>query len=356
MPRTASIRYYPSRGAYYTKLQGQQYRLASGPKDEPHGPTYQAAVRRYTELILRPTAPPAASNDVPVGLLVVRYFHALERDQRRSTLHKYRTLLDPALRAFGQRTTAELKPYVVHDWLAGMVHWSNNTKHSAIESLNTVLYWAVHEGLLTSNPLAGMSRPEKRPRGADVVLPEPLQDLLIAAARPAFARFLTFLRWTGCRPGEAIHAEAQHYHDDMLIFPWNPPAGAWRWKNAKTTQRDRVIYLTPAARDLLDLRGGPVLRTERGQAWSNNNLTMRFFVLKRQRPIVAWCAQHGFQAERIMPYGFRHAFITRLLAKGCPIKVVADLCGTSVLMIEKTYAHVHDDRAAMKRLFAQFAP
>jgi hypothetical protein len=44
-----------------------------------------------------------------------------------------------------------------------------------------------------------------------------------------------------------------------------------------------------------------------------------------------------------------------MLTAGCPIKILADLCGTSVAMIEKTYSHAHDDLTAMRRLFLQFS-
>jgi hypothetical protein len=35
--------------------------------------------------------------------------------------------------------------------------------------------------------------------------------------------------------------------------------------------------------------------------------------------------------------------------------MLADLCGTSVTVIESTYSHVHDDLAAMRRIFDQFS-
>jgi hypothetical protein len=74
------------------------------------------------------------------------------------------------------------------------------------------------------------------------VLPEALQDLLIACANPELAKFLHLLRGAGARPGEVMHAECKHYHPEIgaIIFPWNPPPGEYRWKTARKTRRDRI--------------------------------------------------------------------------------------------------------------------
>jgi hypothetical protein len=51
MARTPSPRYFHSRKAYYVQYHGRQHCLAAGPKDEPDGPTYLAAVKRFSELM-----------------------------------------------------------------------------------------------------------------------------------------------------------------------------------------------------------------------------------------------------------------------------------------------------------------
>ena len=44
-----------------------------------------------------------------------------------------------------------------------------------------------------------------------------------------------------------------------------------------------------------------------------------------------------------MPYSFRHYFITQKLVNGLSHRQVADMCGTSITQIEKTYYHINDD-------------
>jgi len=49
------------------------------------------------------------------------------------------------------------------------------------------------------------------------------------------------------------------------------------------------------------------------------------------------------QTRDIVPYSFRHYFITQKLVNGLAHRQVADMCGTSITQIEKTYYHVNDD-------------
>lgn len=43
----------------------------------------------------------------------------------------------------------------------------------------------------------------------------------------------------------------------------------------------------------------------------------------------------------IVPYSFRHYFITKKIMSGLPTQSVADMCGTSAAQIEKTYFHLN---------------
>jgi hypothetical protein len=51
MPRESSLRYFASRSAFYTQLDGKQHLLASGPNDHPDGPTYKAALKAFGQLM-----------------------------------------------------------------------------------------------------------------------------------------------------------------------------------------------------------------------------------------------------------------------------------------------------------------
>jgi hypothetical protein len=51
MPRRPSVRYFPSRGGYYCQIKGVQHKLATGPDDALHGPTYLEALRQFHHLM-----------------------------------------------------------------------------------------------------------------------------------------------------------------------------------------------------------------------------------------------------------------------------------------------------------------
>jgi integrase len=260
MPRTSTIRYFKSRHGFYTQYQGRQHPLAQGEDDRPDGPVYLAAVRRFSQL-MHATAVEKAADTSPVSAVIARYFHHLKREKREGTLRQARTLLDPAIAELGSLKVQELKPFHVRDWIGKMQEsgqWNSTTAHTAIDVLNRALYWAREEGMIASNPVAEMTgKPEKRARGPEVILPGALMDLLIAEASPAFAAFLRMLRGTGARPGEVSAMEARHYRREIgaIVFRWQDET--FRWKNAKKTKRDRVIFLTPELQALVSTKACP---------------------------------------------------------------------------------------------------
>ena len=51
----------------------------------------------------------------------------------------------------------------------------------------------------------------------------------------------------------------------------------------------------------------------------------------------------GREVRDLVPYSFRHYFITQKLVNGLSHRQIADMCGTSITQIEKTYYHVDGD-------------
>ena len=55
--------------------------------------------------------------------------------------------------------------------------------------------------------------------------------------------------------------------------------------------------------------------------------------------ILTRCEIHGGEERDLVPYSFRHYFITDMINKGASPTQVAETCGTSTAQIEKTYYH-----------------
>lgn len=365
MPRRSQVRYYQSRKGYYTKVNGRQHLLAKGRDDAPHGPTWQAACRAYGILVGSPTgaAPTAPRMTEVIGQYLFHLQTLGETDaQKQERYANVRRLMVPAVAVLGPIRADLLRPQDVHGWLDAQAGWNQSTRHTAWSTLRASLNAAVSSGALTHNPVKALPRlPHALARGAGYVIPADLAELLQAGANGELGPFLRFLALTGCRPGEAQNAQAKHYRPEAhaVIFPPNPPAGEWRWKNAKRG-RARTIFLTPEAESIVAAAAaarpdGYLFVNRAGTPWARHVLAYHFARLRKRPAVAAWAKGARFNVKCIVPYSFRHTFITDRLAQGCPIKVLADLCGTSVAMIERHYGHAHDDLPAMYRLFLTFA-
>ena len=56
-------------------------------------------------------------------------------------------------------------------------------------------------------------------------------------------------------------------------------------------------------------------------------------------------------AERdLVPYSFRHYFITQKVNANMPLVSIAEMCGTSISQIEKTYYHTTLDKMVLNAL------
>ena len=51
----------------------------------------------------------------------------------------------------------------------------------------------------------------------------------------------------------------------------------------------------------------------------------------------------NLEQRDIVPYSLRHFMITQRIMSGLNFKQIADMCGTSVTQIEKTYYHLNDE-------------
>jgi integrase len=52
----------------------------------------------------------------------------------------------------------------------------------------------------------------------------------------------------------------------------------------------------------------------------------------------------------LVPYSFRHYFITQRVNSHLPPQIVAEMCGTSITQIEKTYYHTTEQKMVSNAL------
>lgn len=362
MPKTPSVRYYPTRSGYYTCFRNKQIPLAKGPNDKPTGPTYLAALKKFTELMETANADKADQGNT-VDLICELYGQHLERNGRTGSLRILRDTCKSALERFGDKTLAEFKVFHVTEWLEAMAKprkdskgrtgkWGGTYQAMALRTLICALNWAMKQGLISRHCLEGKGslRTKKRSRGEEAYIPQVVYDKLIAAVNTNFAELLEVIRRTGCRPNEAYHVEARYYRpaDKIIVYPGHPKPDEFEWKNARKTGRERFIYLDDKLVKIVERRikmhpEGPIFRTTRNLRWGNEAVSTE----------LRWYAKKLKLATAPTAYGLRHSFATDWLLQGGSIKVLADLIGTSVAMIEKHYGHLQVDKAKMRSIMLE---
>ena len=85
MPRKPTIRFFESRGGYFTNYAKTRYRLGDGPDDSPGGPNYLAALKKFGE-IMQVEKSDTADQGNTVRVVVGLHCQHLERNKQDRTL------------------------------------------------------------------------------------------------------------------------------------------------------------------------------------------------------------------------------------------------------------------------------
>lgn len=199
----------------------------------------------------------------------------------------------------------------------------------AVAVLSAALTYAVERGLggLKVHPCRGIDR--NRERGHEFFY-DPAQCKRILAAALAFpdirGRYIALVLLTGARPGELLDLEP-----------------SWCRKNAIRTldgkTGGRVIYLSPAARDVID--GLPRARFSR-----TDGKESRYFPegMDLRRAWARIVREAGVPAARM--YDLRHTFASSALASDVSLDVIGMMLGHKKRETTLKYAHLSAEAGA----------
>jgi integrase len=370
--RKPSVRYWDSRKAYCCWIAGERHFLAYGPDDAPTGPTYLAALDQFKKLLSKEAN--KGTDDYLVSSLLNQYRAYLRSTRKSGVPGVFEVMARGFAEQFGEKRVREVKPYDFDQWLERQTQWNPTSKAHAVALILSALSWAKKKGFIQNDPLTGrIERPQPILRGRDARMSEELMDLLIGECfaratysrkkrtsmpkvhlrwcgfSESFGRYLWLLRITGARPIEIRSAEAHNYQNGRLVFRWNAQKG-YIWKNARKSQRDRIIFLTPEAQAHVEQcvkkhPEGPIFRTLRGDPWTPQNIANKWRQWLLNRPkIAAYLEEHGIDTKQMRTYNFRHSAISSFLDCGGDIYVASQLFGTGVKMIERRYGHPNIER------------
>jgi integrase len=107
--------------------------------------------------------------------------------------------------------------------------------------------------------------------------------------------------------------------------------------------KPRVIHLNDTALAMVKSLAilyptGPLLRNSRGKPWNRYSINR---AVRKAR------VKAGLQDSLAVAYAIRHQYITDALARGVPIALVAEMCGTCPEMIARVYSHISEKKALL---------
>lgn len=353
------------------------------------GPWYWTARRRWAATIdgKRYVAPPEvrtpqqakrwydAIRPRPVGALTVADLceHYLEWDAARVQAGtrdptSHRTTAAKLTRAcaaevrgkrLGELPASSIRPEdaeaLVHAWRGQGT--SNNYVRDLAAVLRAAFGWGVRRAasrppLVESNPFSALELDPPTPAAARYATPEEAdawlawletQAALPVRARrhipPSYVLLQRCLIGTGARPSEWTRATV----GELDTRAWTLVRKSW--KAARKTGRLRTVYVPTWLREplLKHAEGLPgdsrIFLSPSGKPWTAGNLSVRT-ARYRRRAIRDGVPIADMGADRLTCYRWRHTAATRALQNGVPAPTVAEMLGTSVGVLMRTYAHI----------------
>ncbi len=151
-------------------------------------------------------------------------------------------------------------------------------------------------------------------------------------ASPDLAAFLKGLSLLPVRPGALAHLTVGNYDRRLSVLVIG----------ADKAGQDRKIKLPQQTADFFSsqcrskTRAAPIFARADGKAWTKDGW---------KKPLRLAATAAGLDGA-VTAYTLRHSVITDLVTGGLDLLTVAQISGTSVLMIEKHYGHHRQDHAA----------
>jgi integrase len=169
-------------------------------------------------------------------------------------------------------------------------------------------------------PFHGVSKPRDI-RYTD----EEVRRFIASAGDKGLANLITGAYLTGARYGELAGAHISHFDARTKTLRVNVGKTGTRTIILQTSAADffKRLATKRSPEDFLFVRSD-------GSPWKRSDQT---------RPIKDALKNAGLASDGSI-YALRHTYISHAIEGGVPLNIIADNCGTSVRMIEKTYAKI----------------
>jgi integrase len=239
---------------------------------------------------------------------------------------------------FGAKLVTSLTKTILDGWLASMVisspdaekvRRSRDSANRVLTMVKALLNHAVRDvtnGIMDDSawrhvrPFQGVAKPREVR-----FTQEEVSRLWACAPDKATRSLLTGAFLTGARYGELIEAKIAHFDVRSGTLKVNVSKTGARTIVLQSSASEFFIKLTK------DREGDEyIFIREDGSRWKRSDQT---------RPIKEALNKAELPEEGSI-YALRHTYISHAIEGGVPLNIIADNCGTSVRMIEKTYAKI----------------
>jgi integrase len=281
---------------------------------------------------------PDMAQPLTIQVAAETYLSWLEAKNPRTAADTRGRLNKHFLPKFGAKLAASLTKTILDAWLASMVisspdaekvRRSRDSANRVLTMVKALLNHAVRDvtnGIMDDSawrhvrPFQGVAKPREVR-----FTQEEVSRLLACAPDKATRNLLTGAFLTGARYGELIEAKIAHFDER---------SGTLKVNVSKTGARTIVLqssaseFFTKLTKDRE--RDNYIFVREDASRWKRSDQT---------RPIKEALDKGGLPEEGSI-YALRHTYISQAIEGGVPLNIIADNCGTSVRMIEKTYEKI----------------
>ncbi len=279
----------------------------------------------------------------------IRYLE-IEREASKHTITNYRIDLRRFKQFLDKKPLKEVDYLLIRQFLANL-RQENLAKSSIgriLSTLRSFFKFLVREGLVESNPIAGVSTPKKEKK-LPVFMQEPEVSKLIESPLKDVSglrdrAILETLYSTGMRVSELVGMDTTYC--DII-------GGA-----VKVFGKGKKERLAPlgdkAALAIADyLKASKDIRKPKTKAIFLNKRGGRLTDRSVRRVIDKYIKKASLR-ESISPHTLRHSFATHLLNRGADLRSVQELLGHASLSTTQIYTHVSTER--MKQAYQKAHP
>ena len=196
MPHFPKPFFKKGRGVWYVEINRKQINL---------GPDRDESFRQYHLLMTQPREQPVS----PEGLaaIVDLFLDWVSKHRAPDTFEWYQYRLQRLVLKYPDMRAMSLRPFHVENWADDYV-LSVTSRRNYLGSIKTCLRWAVKQGYLDKNPLAGLEVPRAERRDV-YVSPDEFERLLQLVPDQSFRDLLIVTYQTGVRPQESLRVTGE---------------------------------------------------------------------------------------------------------------------------------------------------